>query len=431
MLRRAAATMCATAALLASATACASSHSADTRTTTLTYWAASMAPTIALDKQILDAELAKFTKQSGIHVKLEVLPFDTLFSRVTAAIATGRQPDVVDVGNTWSATLQATGAFLPFDEPTMARIGGRQRFLSTSMSSTGAPDRPPASIPLVAQSYGLFYNTKLFAAAGITHPPTTWAKLVRDAKALTKPGQWGVGLVGASSIGNAHLAFILGRQHGARLFDAAGRPTFDSAGERAALGQLLALMATEKVVNPSDAEHSGITDSLAELAQGKAAMIPFQSGGRDYFSAVKFDDYAVAPLPLADTAPGGADVRSFVAGTNVAVFRHTNHLGAALKLVRFLTSTSEQIALNKAYSALPVVTSAYRDPAFSDPTTRTFASILRGSSEAMPMVPAEGKMETVLGGAITELWAKAATGSLRSADIANALREADQQMASN
>src|SRR5581483_896511 len=106
------------------------------------------------------------------------------------------------------------------------------------------------------------------------------------------------GLVGASTAGNAHLAFILGRQHGANLFDAAGHPTFDTPGERAAIAQLLGLMATQKVINPSDAEHTGVTDSLAEFAQGKAAMIPFQTVGRNYFSAVGFHDYAVAPLPM-------------------------------------------------------------------------------------------------------------------------------------
>jgi multiple sugar transport system substrate-binding protein len=297
------------------------------------------------------------------------------------------------------------------------------------MSSTGAAGKPPASVPLVAQSYGLFYNTKLFAAAGVGRPPRTWTEFLRDAHRLTKPGQWGVGLVGASAAGNAHLAYILGRQRGANLFDAAGHPTFNTPAERAAVEQLVALMTTEKVVNPSDAEHSGLTDSLAALAQGKAAMVPFQSVGRNYFAATGFRDYAVAPLPLISPLPaGGAAVRSFVAGTNIAVFKHTPHPDAALKLVRFLTSTSEQIALNKAYQALPVVTSAYGDPAFSDPTTRVFADILRHSSEPMPMVAGEGKMETVLGGAIGQLWAKAATGTLNSHAVADALRTAEQHM---
>jgi multiple sugar transport system substrate-binding protein len=391
-----------------------------------------MAPSLATDKKILRRELAKFTDRTGVRVDVEVLPFDALYTRLTSAVATGRQPDVADIGNTWSATLQATGAFLPFDESALARIGGRTRFVGAAMSSTGARGRPPASIPLVAQSYGLFYNTKLFAAAGISQPPRTWSEFVQDAHRLTKPGQWGVGLLGASAAGNAHLAYILGRQHGANLFDAAGHPTFDTPGERAAIEQLLALMTTEKVINPSDAERSGLTDSLEALAQGRAAMVPFQSVGRNYFAATGFHDYAVAPLPVTDPLPsGGEAVRSIVAGTNIAVFKRTHHKDAALQLVRFLTSAPEQVALNEAYQALPVVTSAYDDPAFADPGTRVFADVLRHSAQPLPMVPGEGKMETVLGGAISRLWATAATGRLSRHAVADALHAANQQMNSS
>src|SRR5699024_3448174 len=151
--------------------------------------------------------------------------------------------------------------FLPFDDAAMAAIGGRDRFLVTSMSATGAAGLPPASIPLYGQSYGLFYNTTLFAAAGIEHPPDTWAEILADARTLTTTGQWGVGRLGGSAASNAHLAFVLGRQHGAQLFDDEGNPQFDSAAQRAAVRRLLDLMSTQQVVNPSDAEHAGLNDA--------------------------------------------------------------------------------------------------------------------------------------------------------------------------
>jgi len=389
-----------------------------------------MAPTVAQDRKILTAELDRFTAQTGIKVDLRVLNWADLYTRLMAAVAGGRGPDVVDIGNTWSASLQDTGAFLAFDDAAMAAIGGRDRFLATSMSSTGAAGKPPASIPLYGQSYGLYYNTTLFAQAGISHPPVTWEEFLADAQKLTKPGQWGVSVDGASTDGNGHLAFILGRQHGARLLDSHGDPQFDSPPERAAITNLLELMSTHKVVNPSDAEHGGINDALAALAHGKAAMVPFQSGGRGYLDSVGFHDYAVAPLPvLSPLPPGGADVRSFVAGTNLAVFKNTAHSSAALQLVRFLTSDSEQVTLNKAFGTLPVVTAVQDNPAFADPVTQTFATILREHAETMPMIGDEAQMETLLGGAISDLWAKAATGDLTEAGIAAALRKATEQMA--
>lgn len=393
------------------------------------YWAVNMAPTVARDKKILTRELDKFSAQTGIKVDLRVLNWADLYTRTMAAVTSGRGPDVIDIGNTWSASLQDTGAFLAFDDAAMRAIGGRDRFVATCMSSTGVQGKAPASIPLYGQSFGLYYNTKLFEQAGISHPPATWEEFVADARRLTKPGQWGVSLNGASAGQNAHLAFVLGRQHGARLLDAHGVAHFASPPVRSAVTRLLELMSTHKVVNPSDAEHGGINDALAALAHGRAAMVPFQSGGRTYLDSVGFHDYAVAPLPsLSPTPADGTDVRSFVAGTNVAVFDNTAHRSAALKLVRFLTSDAEQIILNKAFGTLPVVNAVQHARAFADSVTRTFTAILREHSETMPMVPDEARMETLLGGAISTLWAKAATGSLTNGAITAALRDATEQM---
>ncbi len=396
---------------------------------TLTYWAVAMGPSVTATEHILDERLAAFTDETGIAVDLDVMTWADAYNRVMTAVTSGRTPDLVDIGDTWSATLQATDAFLPFDQQAMTTVGGRDRFVDASMSATGAPGKPPASIPLYGQSYGMFYNTAMFDAAGIENPPDTWDEFIDDAQTLTKAGQWGVGILGGSAAANAHLAFILGRQHGARLFDDDGTPQFDSAAQRAAVRRLLDLMATQKVINPSDAEHSGLNDALSALAHGTVAMVPFQSAGRGFFASIGFTDYAVAPLPVVDPLPaGGAPVRSFVAGTNVAVFADTPHRRAALQLVKFLTSDSEQVALNDAFGTLPVVTTVQADPAFADPTTQMFATILRKHAETMPMVPEEGQMETLLGGVISDLWAKAATGPVTDEDIEAALSGATQQM---
>jgi multiple sugar transport system substrate-binding protein len=159
-------------------------------------------------------------------------------------------------------------------------------------------------------------------------------------------------------------------------------------------------------------------------------MVPYQSSGRGYLASVGFEDYAVVPLPLVDPLPtGGSPVRSFVAGTNLAVFADTDRRAEALELVRFLTSAEEQAVLDAAFRTLPVVHGAYADAAFSDPVTKTFGTILRDHAETMPMVPGEAQMEQLLGGAIAQLWAKAATGNVGDADIEAALAEAESQMA--
>jgi len=51
---------------------------------TLTYWASNQGTSLDNDKQVLTPELAKFTKQTGIKVNLEVVPWADLLNRVLA-----------------------------------------------------------------------------------------------------------------------------------------------------------------------------------------------------------------------------------------------------------------------------------------------------------------------------------------------------------
>jgi len=410
-------------------TACGSDPEPAEDARVLEYWAVNMGPTLEQNTETLETVLEKFTDETGIEVDLEVIGWESLLSRVMNAVASGQGPDVLNVGNTWSPTLQDSGAFMAFDEQAMAAIGGEDRFLAPTMTSTGRAGEPPATIPYLGQAFALYYNTRLFAEAGIEGPPETWSELVADAKALTGDGRWGIALNGGGTIGNAHLAFLLGRQHGAELFTPDGEPQFDTQELRAAVRTLIDLMATDEVVSPSDAEQSGITDSLKALADGRAAMVTYQSSGRSHLASAGFEDYAVAPLPVLDPLPpGGAPVRGFVGGTNLAVLDDTQLPDEALELVRFLVSDEEQVTLNEAFGTLPVVHGAYDDPAFGDPVTGMFGTILSEHSETLPMVATEGQMELFLGAAVRGLWAKAATSEVTDGDIADALAEAERQM---
>src|SRR5262245_607398 len=165
---------------------------------TLTYWASNQGTSLDNDKQVLQPELDKFKAQTGITVKLEVIGWADLLNRILAAATSGQGPDVLNIGNTWSASLQATGAFLPFDDAAMNTVGGKDRFLTGSLSATGATGKPPTAVPIYSMGYALYYNKKLFNAAGISGPPKTWAELVADGKKLTNGTQWGLALEGGS-----------------------------------------------------------------------------------------------------------------------------------------------------------------------------------------------------------------------------------------
>src|SRR5918998_6949172 len=106
---------------------------------TLTYWASNQGSSLDFDKQTLQPELDRFEQQTGIKVNVEVVPWSDLLNRLLAAATSGQGPDVVNIGNTWSASLQATGAMVEFDDATLAKVGGKDRFVPAALAAAGAP----------------------------------------------------------------------------------------------------------------------------------------------------------------------------------------------------------------------------------------------------------------------------------------------------
>ena len=430
MSRRHLAILTATVLAAASLTACGSGDEPGGDGKTLTYWASNQGASLEADKEILQPELDKFEQQTGIKVNVEVVPWSDLLNRLLAAATTGQGPDVVNIGNTWSASLQATGALVEFDDATLDKVGGKSRFVPAALAAAGAPDKPPAAVPLYSLAYALYYNKKSFADAGITAPPTTWEELAQVGKKLTGDGKWGLAVEGANPSENAHHAFTFGQQYGGDWFDSAGKPSFDTPQNVAAVKRYIDLMAVDKIVNPSNAEYAQ-NQSVSDFANGKAAMLLWQAAGANLQSQnMAADAYGVAPVPfLASPPAGGKQVNSMVAGINIAVFKHTKNRDGALEFVKFMTSDAEQVTLNKTYGSLPAVSTVAADPAFAADEQKILAQTLSTSAAPLPQVPEESTFETLVGTAIKELFADAASGRPVTEDsVREKLTRAQQQM---
>jgi len=403
------------AVLAAGLTAALTSCDAGSNPEVLTYWASQQSPSIERDKEILEPELRKFTERTGVKVDLEVIPFTDLLNRILTATTSGQGPDVLNVGNSWSSSLQATGALMEWDEDMLAELGGEERFEQVALETGGTEGAAPVSIPLYTKVYQLYYNKTLFEQAGVSRPPGTWDEFVATAKKLTKdldgdgePDQWGLGLRGQAFTIAAHYAYILGSARGAEFFDDE-TPTFDSEAAVAGIDQYLSWMGKDKIVNPSDAENADWADVYEAFANDRIAMMLVQTLGqtlKDY--DLDDADYGVAPMP-AQTTPGSHDVASFLGGTNVSILESTDNLGGATELVKFLTSAPEQTILNSAYGTIPPVKDV-TGPAFETPEAQIARQTIASRSIPLPRVPSETQFETLIGTALVNWLADTATG---------------------
>jgi multiple sugar transport system substrate-binding protein len=407
--------------------ACSSGSGDSNKGVTLTYWASNQGTSLANDKAVLTPVLNKFTKQTGIKVKLEVIGWDSLQTRINTAVSSGVGPDVVNIGNTWAPYLDATGAFLPYDDANMKAIGGADKFVKTALQTGGLANQTPTSVPLYGLAYGLYYNKKMFSDAGL-QPPTTWEDMVADAKKLTNPAadQWGMSLQAGSYTENVHFAFITAEQNGATLFDGQ-KPNFTDSKVVDGVQRYLDLMQTDKVVNPADAQYTDGTGPAADFAKGRAAMIVNQDNAGPQLEAdgMSTSDYGVVAIPAPQ---GGKQISSGIQGINLSVFKNTKHKDQALQFVKYMTSASTQGVLGKPYASIPVLKGV--TPTFTDNAdiAKVFSDVYNNHSAPYPLVPLEGAFETNVGNAINGLFANIATnGSVSQSDIKSAMQTAQDK----
>ncbi|MDQ0791856.1 sugar ABC transporter substrate-binding protein [Streptomyces sp. B1I3] len=431
---RAAAVGAVTLSLVLTAAACGGGSSgsggSNEQPKTLTYWASNQGASLEVDKKVLQPELDKFEKETGIKVKLEVVPWGDLLNRILTATTSGQGPDVLNIGNTWSASLQATGALLPWDEKNFEAIGGKDRFVESALGSTGVQGKDPAAVPLYSMAYALYYNKKMFADAGIKKPPTTWDEVTEAGKKLSKDGKWGLGAEGSNLSNNIHQVFVLAKQHGADFFTADGKADFTSDGAVAAVKQYVDLMAKDKIIAPGNAEYAQ-NQSLSDFAKDKTAMVLWQTAAATFEAqGMNKDEWDVVPAPVQSGEPGeGKGTNSMVAGINLAVFNNTKNIDGAKKFVKFMTSDAEQTVLNKEYGSIPPVKAAQEDAAFNTFALSPLRETLATSAAALPQVPEESQFETVVGTAVKELFADAAAGrAVTTASVKAKLEKAQQQM---
>jgi multiple sugar transport system substrate-binding protein len=271
-------------------------------------------------------------------------------NKIVAAIRSGNAPDVVSSFNSYNVgNYCGTGAWIDLT-PLMKKDG-----ISASMF-------PPApqyytqyggkrcALPLLADDYGLYYNKKLFRAAGIKSPPKTMSELAADAKKLTVRDAKG-------NIKVAGLTPFLGFYENVpeRWITSYGGKFTDSQGH--------AILAKDPAWTKWANWQKGLIDWY-----GYNKLVRFQAGLGDEFSAsqafekgklaMNLDgewrvafiqheapslDYGTAPMPVDDAHPElyGS---GYINGTIIGIPKGGHHQDQAWALVKYLTTNSHFLA---------------------------------------------------------------------------------------
>jgi multiple sugar transport system substrate-binding protein len=220
-------------------------------------------------------------------------------------------------------------------------------------------------IPFTTSTRALYYNKKIFAAAGISSPPQTWAQLQSDAAKIKAKGFVGYGMpLGSEEAQAEALLWFLG--DGGGYLNSSGNYAINSA------QNVQALQFMSQLVKAGDTQPSpGTTDRKdvwAEFAQGRVGMmlgspavIPIiQAAG-----VLQPSDYATANVP----GRTGPLTSTLGVHDDIVAFNTGGHQAAIKKFLDFAYQDTYQLQFDHEYDLLPATQSAAatmaRNPMFA------------------------------------------------------------------
>ena len=349
--------------------------------------------------------------------------------KIVAAIRAGTAPDVVSSFNSYNVGVYCgSGGWIdlaPFLK--QSNISVSQFPPATQYYTQYGGKR--CALPLLADTYGLYYNKALFKQAGIAAPPKTIAELTADAKKLTVRNPDGsLKVIGF----NPFIGFYENVPE--RWVTAFGGTWTDAQGH--------AILATQ----PGWTKWLTWMKSLIDW-YGYKNLVRFQAGLGDEFSAsnafevgkvamnvdgewrVAFVqaehptlDYGTAPMPTNDPSLYGS---GYINGTIIGIPKNGKHTAQAWDLVKWLTTNDHALAeLSNGLRNVPSTTASTHSKELTpDEHFATFLKVFANPKSSTSPIMASGVSYT---NAVQSFVTKWQAGSVKN--LASALKTLDGQL---
>ena len=327
--------------------------------------------------------LAPFTRETGIKVDVELVPWGVQFDRIRAAAVSGQGPDVTQAGTTQVPYFAALGGFADL-RSLAGDVGGSAAYSRATWKTTQRIGSTGTwAIPWFTEARAIYYRRDILLAAGVDPDTafTSWQSFRTALERIRAYEQRTGGQVAPFAL-PGRRAYDLVHAMMPFIWSAGGRE-LSANGRHSTIDSAPALRAVEFVgdlVRDHLASATAIDGDNAQVeADFKAGRVAvwisgpwvLASRGRDdddAWTKAARRNVAVARLPA---GPNGTST-TFVGGSNLMVFEASRHREEASKLVHFLASDRAQIAYANVMGMLPARRSAQRAAAQGDPDRLAF-----------------------------------------------------------
>jgi ABC-type glycerol-3-phosphate transport system substrate-binding protein len=304
-------------------------------------------------------------------VKVIFVPWTNRVTEWTNALSSGKNgPDITELGNTDTPTEASLGMLANIAPQVNAWPGKHD--LVPGMLANDTSGGKVYALPWFGGVRGIWYRKDQFAKAGISAPPTTWAQLVSDAKALMKayPGTYGIGA--PSNFTNGIVSFIWGAggqvavQQGGKWVAQLNTPASE-----AGIKFYLDLYKTEhlsppKYIGQTELGNPGATSGGAneDFALGKLdlyidgpwAKAEFPKGAKDSANWASF------PIPSQN---GPQPAPAFAGGSDLGVWANSKYQAASWDLLKTMDSVGNSTSFANAQGFFPPYTSQLTGGAYA------------------------------------------------------------------
>jgi multiple sugar transport system substrate-binding protein len=351
-------------------------------------------------------------------------------NKIVAAIRSGTAPDIVSSFNSYNVgNYCGSGGWIDL-APLMKKDGIDASLFPPAPRYYTQYEGKRCALPLLADDYGLYYNKKLFKAAGIKSPPKTMSELTADAKKLTVRDKSGkISVAGFDPVvgfyENTPDRWI--QEFGGKWLDAKGNSAIgtDPAWAKWATWQksLVDWYGYDNLVRFQGISQEFTASNLFET--GKLAM-NFDGEWRVAFIHNEHPnlDYGTAPMPVDDAHPElyGS---GYINGTIIGIPRGGHHVDQAWALVRYLTTNNHFLAqFSNAIRNVPTTKASLTSPEIKpDAHFATFLRVFGNPKSSTSPIMASGVAYTNL---VQNFFTKWQAGGVK--DLTGGLNKLDTQL---
>ncbi|WP_427924990.1 extracellular solute-binding protein [Streptomyces sp. cg40] len=342
------------------------------------------------DASVLDKVIKPFKAANpDVTLKFTLIPNSDYYTKLQAAIAAGKGPDVAQFFPESQAQFLDPAILRPVPD---GLVDSGSFF--KSLWDAGVAEDVAYTVPWYAYTYALVYRADLAKKAGVK-APTTWAEMVPFFKALEGAGAvHGLGADNGWDVFNGQDAAMYAWQAGGSLLSADGKWTLDTP----AMVDAIKYNASFFTSGSADTATPTFLDSQPYFVSGRTGCMitgPWVVGQLD--TAAKKTGWTASHVATAPLPAGASSSASFSGGGSWGVLATGGNADASWKFVRHVSQPSTQVAQFKAYSSLPAVVSAWDDAAIKgQPLLDAFFTQLK-KARAFPQVSTWQQVATRLG----------------------------------